>query len=157
MSRKKVHRQKKIVLLEPKYSNPVLSKFIRILIWDGKLSIAEGIAYKAINLLEGKFKEPGIDIFIKALNTVKPLVKVKSRRIGGSTYQIPIEVPEAFGVILAMRWIVTIARKKKGSSMDQRLFHELAEAYEKRGEAFKKREETHKMAEANRAFAHYRA
>jgi small subunit ribosomal protein S7 len=156
MPRKSFHRKKRVLQLEPKYKNPILSKFIRVLMWSGKLSVAEGIVYGALQKVEDAYKLPGIEIFLKALENVKPGVKVKARRVGGSTYQVPIEVPEELGWALAMRWVINSARGKSGSSMEERLSKELTEAYEKRGDAFRKKEETHKMAEANRAFAHYR-
>jgi small subunit ribosomal protein S7 len=156
MSRKSVHRKKRKLLLESKYHNPILSRFIRILMWSGKLSLAERLVYDSLNILEEKLQQPGIEVFMKALENVKPLVKVKARRVGGSTYQIPIEVPDDAGWILAMRWIIAAARNKSGAPMDEKLARELLESFEKRGDAFRKREETHKMAEANRAFAHYR-
>jgi len=156
MSRKAFHRKRRPQSLEPKFHNPILSKFIRMLMYSGKLSVAESVVYGALNLVEETIKQPGIDVFIKALENIKPLVKVKARRVGGSTYQVPIEVPDDAGWTLAMRWILQVARGKSGSSMEERLSKELLEAYEKRGDAYRKREETHKMAEANRAFAHYR-
>ncbi|MDX1918292.1 MAG: 30S ribosomal protein S7 [Candidatus Caenarcaniphilales bacterium] len=156
MSRKSITRKKHKLLLEPKYHNPLLSKFIRVLMWDGKLTTAENILYDALNEIEAKLQQPGIDIFMQAMENVKPLVKVKARRVGGSTYQIPIEVPDELGWAYAMRWIITTARKKSGAPMSEKLARELIEAFEKRGDAVRKREETHKMAEANRAFAHYR-
>jgi len=156
MSRKAFHRKRRPQTVEPRYHNPVLSKFIRMLMWSGKLSIAESIVYGALHSAEDTLKQPGIDVFLKALENVKPLVKVKARRVGGATYQVPVEVPEEAGLTLGMRWILQAARGKSGSSMEERLAKELVEAFEKRGDAFRKREETHKMAEANRAFAHYR-
>ncbi len=156
MSRKTIHRKKRKITLEAKYHNLLLSKFIRMLMWNGKLSVAENSVYTALNLLENKFKDSAINIFQKSLDNIRPLVKVKARRVGGSTYQVPIEVSEEAGFSIAMRWIITAARNKKNADIAQKLFLEFSEAYEKRGDAFRKREETHKMAEANRAFAHYR-
>lgn len=156
MSRKKVVHKKRKLALEPKFHNHLLSRFIRHLMWSGKLSTAERIVYKALDIAEQKLNQSGLEIFLQALNNVKPLVKVKARRVGGSTYQIPIEVPEDAGLTLATRWIITAARNKSGAGMEEKLARELLEACEKRGDAFRKREETHKMAEANRAFAHYR-
>lgn len=156
MSRKTVKRRRRTAILEPKYKNPLLSKFIRMLMWDGKLSLSERIVYGTLNSIEEQAKQPGLEVFLKALENVKPLVKVKARRVGGATYQVPIEVPDDLGWTLAMRWIIDSARKKSGASMQQKLTRELSEAFEKRGDAHRKREETHKMAEANRAFAHYR-
>jgi small subunit ribosomal protein S7 len=156
MSRKTVHRKKRKLLLETKHHNVILSQFIRIIMWSGKLSTAESIVYNALDIIEEKVQQPGIDVFLKALENVKPLVKVKARRVGGSTYQIPIEVPDEAGWALAMRWLTNAARNKSGAAMEEKLARELLEAYEKRGDAYRKKEETHKMAEANRAFAHYR-
>lgn len=156
MSRKSFHRKKRVLALEPKYKNSILSKFIRMMMRSGKLSIAERIVYDSLQSIEENTKQPGIEVFLRALENVKPLVKVKARRVGGSTYQVPIEVPDELGWALAMRWIISAARNKSGSSMEERLVKELTEAFEKRGDAFRKKEETHKMAEANRAFAHYR-
>lgn len=156
MSRKKIVRKKRKLILESKYQNPLLTKFMRVLMWDGKLSVAENIVYDALGIAEEKFKKPGIDIFMQAMNNLKPLVKVKARRVGGATYQVPIEVPEELGFGIAMRWVIEIARKRKGGEMSKKLAQEILEAFEGRGDAMKKREETHRMAEANRAFAHYR-
>ncbi len=156
MSRKSVHRKQRKPILESKFHNPILSKFIRGLMVSGKLSTAEKIVYDALQAVEDKVKQSGLEVFLQALDNVRPLVKVKARRVGGSTYQIPIEVSDEAGWSLAMRWVSTAARGKKGSSMEERLTREILEAFEKRGDAFRKKEETHKMAEANRAFAHYR-
>ncbi len=156
MSRKKVHRQKRKHALESRFHNPLLSNFIRHLMWSGKLSTAERIVYNTIEAIEEKVGQPGLEVFLKALENVKPLVRVKARRVGGSTYQIPIEVPDDAGWVLAMRWVIAAARNKSGAAMQDKLTREILEAFEKRGDAFRKREETHKMAEANRAFAHYR-
>ncbi len=156
MSRKKVVHKKKKIDLETRFHNHLLSRFIRHLMWSGKLSTAERIVYKALDIAEQKLNQPGLEVFLQALDNVKPLVKVKARRVGGSTYQIPIEVPEEAGLTLASRWIIIAARNKSGAAMEEKLAKEFMEAFEKRGDAFRKREETHKMAEANRAFAHYR-
>lgn len=156
MSRKAFKRKRRPSVLESKFHNPILSKFIRILMWSGKLSTAEKLVYGALDKAESTLKQPGLEIFLKALENVKPLVKVKARRVGGSTYQVPIEVQDDAGWTLAMRWIAQVARNKGGASMEDKLCRELIEAFEKRGDAVRKKEETHKMAEANRAFAHYR-
>ncbi|MDJ0625242.1 MAG: 30S ribosomal protein S7 [Candidatus Caenarcaniphilales bacterium] len=156
MSRKTVKRKRRASILESKHKNPILSKFIRMLMWSGKLSISEKIVYDTLNSLEDQLKQPGLDVFLKALENVKPLVKVKARRVGGATYQVPVEVPDDLGWTLAMRWIIAAARKKSGASMEHKLTRELGDAFEKRGDAYRVREETHRMAEANRAFAHYR-
>jgi small subunit ribosomal protein S7 len=156
MSRKAFKRKRRPSVLEAKFHNPILSKFIRMLMWSGKLSIAERIVYNSLDKLESTLKQPGLEVFLKSLDNVRPLVKVKARRVGGATYQVPVEVQEDAGWTLAMRWIIQVTRNKSGSSMEERLTKELLEAFEKRGDAFRKKEETHKMAEANRAFAHYR-
>jgi len=155
MSRKKVHRKRREIITESKYQDPLLSKFIRILMWHGKLSVAERIVYQSLDLLEEKTGETAIKAFTKALSNVKPLVKVKARRVGGATYQVPVEVGEK-GWGLAIRWVIDAARKKTGSSMSQRLYKELLDAHGETGDAHRKKEETHRMAEANRAFTHYR-
>ncbi len=156
MSRKPVKHDRRRLLEEPRYNNPFLTKFIRMVMWDGKLSVAERFVYEAIDKLADKVGEPGLDAFMKALENLKPLVKVKARRVGGSTYQVPVEVTDDLGWRLAMKWLIASSRKKSGKPMAERLFLELSDAYEKKGDAYRKREETHKMAEANRAFAHYR-
>ena len=156
MSRKKVTLKKRKITLESKFHNVLLSKFIRHLMWNGKLSLAERIVYEALQMTGDKMQQEGLEVFNKALENVRPLVRVKARRVGGSTYQIPMEVTEEAGLNFAIRWIIASARKKSGSSMAQKLAHEFAEASQERGDAFRKKQETHKMAEANRAFAHYR-
>ncbi len=156
MSRKKVVRKRRKIILDSQYHSPLLSKFIRMIMWDGKLSTAEDIVYAALEDLQSKTEEPGIDVFQRALQNVKPLLKVKARRVGGATYQIPIEVPDDLGWALAMRWLITAARAGSGAPMQEKLAKELLSAWKKEGSAYRKREETHKMAEANRAFAHYR-
>lgn len=159
MSRKTVVRKRRQHTLEPRYQNPLLSKFIRMMMMHGKLSISTDIVYSALDLLgkKGEEEQKGIDVFIQALTNVKPLVRVKARRVGGSTYQVPTEVPEELGWTFAMRWIINIARKKSGKAMKDRLVDELFAASEKRGDAYRKREETHKMADANRAYAHFKS
>lgn len=157
MSRKKISHKKRSQNLEPKYKNPLLSKFMRMLMWDGKLSVAEKNVYEALARLEEKSEDQsGLELFLKALSNIKPLVRVKARRVGGSTYQVPLEVPEELGWTLAMRWVIEASRKKKGASISQKLFAELSDALDNRGTAVKKKEDTHRMAEANRAYAHFR-
>ena len=124
--------------------------------WDGKLRLAERITYKALARIEEKTKKPGIEVFLEALNKVRPLVKVKARRVGGSTYQVPVEVSPDKGFALAMVWIISACRNKPGVSMFEKLANELTQASEETGASFKKKEETHKMAEANKAFSHYK-
>ncbi|VFP81630.1 30S ribosomal protein S7 [Buchnera aphidicola] len=155
MPRRHIIGQRKI-LPDPKFSSDLLAKFINILMIDGKKSIAENIVYSALSNLSKKMKKKELDVFTSALDNVKPLVEVKSRRVGGSTYQVPVEVRPVRRNALAMRWIVEAARKRTDKSMSIRLTNELADAIENKGSAVRKREEVHKMADANKAFAHYR-
>ncbi|VFP79348.1 30S ribosomal protein S7 [Buchnera aphidicola] len=155
MPRRHIIGQRKI-LPDPKFSSDLLAKFINILMVNGKKSIAEEIVYSALSTLSKKMNKKELDIFISALDNVKPLVEVKSRRVGGSTYQVPVEVRPVRRNALAMRWIVEAARKRTDKSMSIRLTNELADAIENKGSAVRKREEVHKMADANKAFAHYR-
>uniref|UniRef100_A0A451DFR6 Small ribosomal subunit protein uS7 n=1 Tax=Buchnera aphidicola (Cinara pseudotsugae) TaxID=2518978 RepID=A0A451DFR6_9GAMM len=155
MPRRRIVGQRKI-LPDPKFSSDLLAKFINILMIDGKKSIAENIVYSALSAVSQKMKKEELDIFILALDNVKPSVEVKSRRVGGSTYQVPVEVRPTRKNALAMRWIVAAARKRTDKSMSIRLTNELLDAIENKGSAVRKREEVHKMADANKAFAHYR-
>jgi small subunit ribosomal protein S7 len=151
--------EKRIPLPDSIYSNVRVAKFINRLMQRGKKSIAEGIFYNAVEILNGKVTEEGqkgIDLFFVALDRAKPLVRVKSRRVGGSTYQVPMEVDEDMGEAIASRWIIGFARKRGGRAMSERLASELLDIVNNTGSTMKKREETHKMAEANKAFAHYR-
>ncbi len=141
---------------DPKYGDKLVAKFGSILMLGGKKSTAEGIIYGAFDVIEARYKQPPIEVFRKALDSVKPKVEVKSRRVGGATYQVPVEVRNDRRVSLAMRWIALYARQRGEKSMVERLAAELIEASQGRGNAVKKREDTHKMAEANKAFAHYR-
>jgi small subunit ribosomal protein S7 len=134
----------------------VLAKFINIVMKDGKKSTAEKILYGAIDLIEEKQKSDGMEVVVKALENVAPMVEVKSRRVGGATYQVPVEVRAVRQKALAMRWLSDAARKRGEKSMAQKLAGELMDAAENRGSAVKKREDTHRMAEANKAFSHYR-
>ena len=141
------------------YNSVLVAKFINGLMKDGKKSIASNIFYESMGLIEKKMDNTegkGIDIFLEAINKVKPSFEVRSRRVGGSTYQIPIEVREARQQILAIRWIIDFSRKRKERTMAQRLSGEIMDAFNSRGEAFKRKVDTYKMAEANKAFAHYR-
>jgi small subunit ribosomal protein S7 len=138
------------------YNDVEVSKFINRLMTRGKKSVAERVFYDAISLLEGKTEDKGIDVFRKALKKVRPLVRVKARRVGGSTYQVPIEVREEEGIAIGSRWLIEYSRKRKGRSMSEKLAAEVLDAYRGAGTTIKKREDTHKMAEANKAFAHYR-
>jgi|TARA_B110000196_G_C20725495_1_gene466154 small subunit ribosomal protein S7 len=155
MSRRRV-AEKTEILPDPKYGDKVLAKFINIIMRSGKKSIAEKIVYGALDEISGKGNPEPLGIFNKALENVRPLVEVKSRRVGGATYQIPIEVRTARSVTLAMRWMVDAAKNRGEKNMGLRLAGELLDASESRGSAIKKREDTHRMAEANKAFSHYR-
>ncbi len=148
--------KKRIPAPDPIYNDVEVSKFINRLMIKGKKSVAERVFYNAVERLEGKAEDKGIDVFRKALQKAKPLVRVKARRVGGSTYQVPIEVREDEGIAIGTRWLIGFARKRKGRSMEEKLSNELLETYRGTGNTVKKREDTHKMAEANKAFAHYR-
>ena len=147
---------KRKVLPDPKYHDRLVTKFCNILMQGGKRSTAEKILYGAFDIIEERYKEDPLEVFRKALDTVKPRVEVKSRRVGGATYQVPVEVRPNRRMALAMRWIRDFSRKRAGRSMRERLANELMDAAEGRGAAVKKKEDTHKMAEANKAFSHYR-
>jgi small subunit ribosomal protein S7 len=147
---------KREVLPDPKYTSQDISKFINVLMTGGKKSVAERIIYGALDQLKKKSTKEPLEVFTQALNNVKPMVEVKSRRVGGANYQVPVEVRPVRRMALAMRWIRDAARGRGEKSMQARLASELAEASEGRGGAMKKREEVHRMAEANKAFSHYR-
>lgn len=147
---------KRAILPDPKFGNTILAKFINHLMVSGKKSVAESIVYGALEKVEERTKSDPMELFEKALETVQPMVEVKSRRVGGATYQVPVEVRPSRRMALAMRWLVDAARKRGEKSMALRLAGEIAEAAEGRGAAVKKREDIHRMAEANKAFAHYR-
>ena len=155
MSRR-VRASKREVLPDPKFGNTTISKFMNMVMVDGKKSVAERIVYGALDRIAEKSSGDPVETFQAALDNVRPRVEVKSRRVGGATYQVPIEVRSDRGVTLAMRWLIDFSRKRSEKSMDQRLANEVLEAAESRGAAVKKREDTHRMAEANKAFAHYR-
>ncbi|EMH11399.1 ribosomal protein S7 [Helicobacter pylori GAM249T] len=144
------------VLGDPVYGNKVVTKFINKMMFDGKKSVAEKIIYKAFNKIEEKSGEKGIEVFEKALERVRPLVEVRSRRVGGATYQVPVEVRASRQQSLSIRWILEATRKRNERMMVDRLANELMDAANDKGAAFKKKEDVHKMAEANKAFAHYR-
>ncbi|UOS34459.1 30S ribosomal protein S7 [Helicobacter pylori] len=144
------------VLGDPVYRNKVVTKFINKMMYDGKKSVAEKIIYKAFNKIEEKSGEKGIEVFEKALERVRPLVEVHSRRVGGATYQVPVEVRASRQQSLSIRWILEATRKRNERMMVDRLANELMDAASDKGAAFKKKEDVHKMAEANKAFAHYR-
>ncbi|MDD3592089.1 MAG: 30S ribosomal protein S7 [Sulfurovum sp.] len=144
------------VLPDPVYGSKVLTKFINAIMLDGKKSTAQKVVYSALERIESKTGEKGIDIFNQAMDNVRPLMEVKSRRVGGATYQVPMEVRPVRQQSLGIRWIVDAARKRNERTMMERLSNELMDAATEKGSAFKKREDTYKMAEANKAFAHYR-
>jgi small subunit ribosomal protein S7 len=144
------------VLPDPVHGSKVLTKFINAIMLDGKKSIAQKIMYEALERIESKTGEKGIEVFNKAMENVRPVMEVKSRRVGGATYQVPIEVRPVRQQSLAIRWIVEAARKRNERTMVERLSNELMDAATEKGAAFKKKEDTYKMAEANKAFAHYR-
>lgn len=147
---------KRIILPDPKFGSELLAKFINTIMKDGKKSIAEKVVYVALDEIAAKKGNDGMEILDTALDNVRPSVEVKSRRVGGATYQVPVEVRASRQNALAMRWLVEAARKRGEKSMALKLAGELMDAAEKRGSAVKKREDTHKMAEANKAFAHFR-
>ena len=142
---------------DPKFGDLIVAKFINNLMKDGKKSLAEKIFYRTVEIIESRLKvDSGIDVFKKALENASPLIEVKSKRIGGATYQVPIEVAPGRRSALAMRWLISYSMSKKGNTMADRLADELISASKGEGASVKKREETHKMAEANKAFAHFR-
>ena len=147
---------KRRIIPDPKYKDKLVSKFTNTLMFDGGKAVAEGILYGSFDVITERFKEDPLEVFRKALDTVKPKVEVKSRRVGGATYQVPVEVRAERRVALAMRWLVSYSRERGEKTMVERLAAELKEASEGRGNAVKKREDVHKMADANKAFAHYR-
>ena len=148
--------EKREILPDPKFGDLVLSKFMNVLMLDGKKSVAEGIVYGALETAEKRAGTEGLTVFRDALDNVKPELEVRSRRVGGATYQVPVEVRPARAQALAIRWLIGAARKRSENTMIDRLAGELMDASNDRGAAVKKREDTHKMAEANKAFAHYR-
>ena len=147
---------KREVLPDPKYGSRLVTKFINIMMLRGKKSVAEHIMYEALTAIEDRGKQEGLKLFKSAVENVKPAVEVKSRRVGGSTYQVPVEVRPERRTSLSMRWLIGAARRRPERSMAEKLAGELLDAANNRGTAVKKREDTHKMAEANKAFAHYR-
>lgn len=155
MSRSK-HIVKRDVLPDEKYNDKVITKFINILMSSGKKSVARKIMYTALENLKEKTKKEANEVFDIALKNIMPVVEVKSRRVGGANYQVPVEVTEDRGRALAMRWIITYSRARNEKTMSAKLTGELMDAYNKTGNAYKKKEDTHKMAEANKAFTHFR-
>jgi len=155
MGRKKKTIDRKINP-DPKYNSTVVAKFVNRMMWEGKRSVSMRLVHEAMGILQEKSDKEPLEVFLKALDNVKPVIEVKSRRVGGATYQVPVEIREARREALGMRWIIAAARKRSGRGMGERLAAELLDAYNNTGTAFKKKEDTHKMAEANKAFAHYR-
>ena len=149
--------EKRIILPDPIYKDLIVAKFINYIMIGGKKSIAEKIFYTSLDIISSQLKtDDPIDIFKKAINNVSPMLEVKSKRIGGATYQVPMEVSDNRRIALAMRWILNYSRSRKGKTMSNRLASELMAASNNEGSSFKKKEDTHKMAEANKAFAHFR-
>ena len=155
MSRKKT-QPKKIAILDPVFKSPIIPKLINSIMYDGKKGVASKIVYEAIDKIKSKTKEEPITVFNEAINNIRPTLKVRSRRVGGATYQVPVEVKTKRSQTLALRWLLSATRKRKSKAMSLNLFQELMDAYQKKGSAIKKREDTHKMAESNKAFAHFR-
>ena len=155
MSRKKTQPKKNIVP-DPKFKSTIIPKLINNIMYDGKRGIAAKIVYDAIDKIKTKTKDEPINIFNEAINNIKPTVEVRSRRVGGATYQVPVEVKSKRAQALAIRWLVESARKRKDKYMADKLYSELLDASQNKGSAIKKRDDTHKMAEANKAFAHFR-
>ena len=155
MSRKR-SAPKKIPIVDPIYKSTIIPKLVNSIMYDGKKTIAEKIVYDAIEKIKSKSKDEPINIFNEAINNIKPTVEVRSRRVGGATYQVPVEVKSKRAQALAIRWLVDSARKRKDKHMSDKIFNEIYDAYEKKGAAVKKREDVHKMAESNKAFAHFR-
>ena len=148
--------EKREILPDAKYGDRVLTKFMNNLMHDGKKSVAESIVYGAMDRVEARLKKSPIEVFRDALDNIKPSVEVRSRRVGGATYQVPVEVRPERREALAIRWLIDASRKRNENTMEERLAGELVDAVNSRGTAVKKREDTHKMADANKAFAHYR-
>ena len=155
MSRRR-RAEKREILPDPKFKDLVVSKFMNNLMLDGKKSVSEKIVYGAFDEIENKTKRPPLDVFHEALDNIKPSVEVRSRRVGGATYQVPVEVKSKRSQALALRWLIDASRKRKDKKMSDKIFNEIYDAYQNRGSAIKKKEDTHKMAESNKAFAHFR-
>lgn len=155
MSRRRTSERREINP-DPRFGSHVLARFVNMLMKDGKKSVAEKIVYGALDFIEGKTNQNGLEVLSKALENVQPAVEVKSRRVGGATYQVPVEVRPTRRSALAMRWLIDAAHKRGEKGMVMKLAAEVIDANENRGSAVKKREDTHKMAEANKAFSHYR-
>ncbi|MDP2901484.1 MAG: 30S ribosomal protein S7 [Methylovulum sp.] len=155
MSRRRVATKREIIP-DPRFSSVMLTKFMNMIMESGKKSVAEGIVYGALDVIEGKGHAVPLEVLSKALENIQPRVEVKSRRVGGATYQVPVEVRPSRRMALAMRWLIDASRKRNERGMSAKLAGELMDAFENKGSAAKKREDTHRMAEANKAFSHYR-
>ena len=155
MSRKR-KAPKKIPVVDPKYKSVIIPKLINSIMYDGKKISAEKIVYEALEKIKTKSKDEPIAVFNDAINNVRPTVEVRSRRVGGATYQVPVEVKTKRSQALALRWLIAASRKSKDKKMSDKLFNEIFDAYQNKGSAIKKKEDTHKMAESNKAFAHFR-
>jgi len=147
---------KREVLTDPKYNSPIIGRFVNIVMYDGKKTIAQRIVYEAFNMVQERAKQDPVKIFFEALENARPRLAVRPRRIGGATYQVPVEVPKERGFFIALRWLRDFARNKKGRQMSEKLADEILLAYKNEGAVIKKKDDTHKMAESNRAFAHFR-
>ena len=155
MSRKR-KAPKKIPIIDPRYKSSIIPKLINSIMYDGKKTIAEKIVYDAIDKIKTKSKDEHLNVFNDAINNIRPTVEVRSRRVGGATYQVPVEVKSKRSQALALRWLVDASRKRKYKKMSDKIFNEIYDAYQNKGSAIKKKEDTHKMAESNKAFAHFR-
>ena len=155
MSRKN-KAPRKIFLVDSKYKSTIIPKLINSIMNDGKKTIAEKIIYEAIEKIKSKTKEEPLTVFNEAINNLKPTVEVRSRRVGGATYQVPVEVKSKRSQALALRWLIDASRKRKDKKMSDKIFNEIYDAYQNKGSAIKKKEDTHRMAESNKAFAHFR-
>jgi len=155
MSRKR-SAPKKIPIIDSKYKSTIIPKLINSIMYDGKKTVAEKIVYDAMEKIKSKTKDEPINIFNDAIKNVRPSVEVRSRRVGGATYQVPVEVKSKRSQALALRWLIDASRKRKDKKMSDKIFNEIYDAYQNRGSAIKKKEDMHKMAESNKAFAHFR-
>ena len=155
MSRKR-SAPKKVFITDPKYKSAIIHKLINSIMYDGKKTIAEKIIYEAMEKIKTKSKDEPINIFNEAISNIRPTVEVRSRRVGGATYQVPVEVKSNRSQALAIRWLIDASRKRKDKKMSDKISNEIYDAYQSRGSAIKKKEDTHKMAESNKAFAHFR-
>ena len=155
MSRKR-KAPKKIAVIDPKYKSTIIPKLINSIMYDGKKTIAEKIIYDAIEKIKSKSKDEPLNVFNDAINNIRPTVEVRSRRVGGATYQVPVEVKSKRSQALALRCLIDASRKRKDKKMSDKIFNEIYDAYQNKGSAIKKKEDTHKMAESNKAFAHFR-